>query len=344
MLSQEAINEQLQLLATYRRTLAVYLQQQAAIGKTFSPPALVSGIDEARGNIQRIKTVLHTTSVEVPDNPDDEETPLPRLGALRSARRTLVTTLGIAATAALLVIIGLALGFFGLSIFRRGPAAAAGATTPLQATPAPAPTPAPAATPAPVAASAAPLYEYTFADGSAGSWSGDPASWQVVRDGDRLVYQGQARDSNTTTTPPDFDVINELQNYALEARVQVVQPRPANDHQADFWFTLRAQNPTGEGWKSYEFYYFSAISAVVIGRDGIGDEYPWTQLAEKQVVIEAGKWYDIRAEGSGPRLKLFIDDKLVLEASDTRLTQGFFFINVGSGATVRFADLRIYQL
>ena len=55
MIPQEEIDEQLQLLRTYRRTLATYLRQQAAFGEAYSPPALLYGIAESRSHIQRIK-------------------------------------------------------------------------------------------------------------------------------------------------------------------------------------------------------------------------------------------------------------------------------------------------
>jgi hypothetical protein len=73
MLPQEEIDEQLQLLHTYRRTLATYLRQQAAIGEVYSPPALLYGITEAHSHIQRIKSALRAAGVEVPDDVDDEE-------------------------------------------------------------------------------------------------------------------------------------------------------------------------------------------------------------------------------------------------------------------------------
>src|SRR5215213_5650933 len=74
MLTPEEIAEQQQLLATYRHTLAIYLKQRAMIGQAYSPPALITGIEEARGNIKRIKTTLKAAGVAVPDDPDDEST------------------------------------------------------------------------------------------------------------------------------------------------------------------------------------------------------------------------------------------------------------------------------
>jgi hypothetical protein len=75
MLPPEEIAEQQQLLATYRRTLAVYMRQQAEIGRAYSPPAIQNGIDETRSNIRRIKAALKTAGVEAAEDPDDDEPP-----------------------------------------------------------------------------------------------------------------------------------------------------------------------------------------------------------------------------------------------------------------------------
>jgi hypothetical protein len=77
MLSPDEIAEQQQLLAAHRRTLAVYLRQAAEIGRNFSPPSLINGIDDSRANIRRIKAALTAAGIDVPEDPDDEEPPPP---------------------------------------------------------------------------------------------------------------------------------------------------------------------------------------------------------------------------------------------------------------------------
>lgn len=71
MPDQEEIHQQLSLLREYRRTLAHYLQQQARLGLTAVPPHVVSGIFEARENIQRVKSILRQWQVSFEDHPDD---------------------------------------------------------------------------------------------------------------------------------------------------------------------------------------------------------------------------------------------------------------------------------
>lgn len=76
MPTQEEIDGQKQLIAYYRRTLAVYLQQQAQIGGAYIPPSVINGIHEARENIYRIKNTLKEWGVFIEDHLDDEQTQL----------------------------------------------------------------------------------------------------------------------------------------------------------------------------------------------------------------------------------------------------------------------------
>jgi hypothetical protein len=72
MPDQEAIDQQQELLAAYRRTLAQYLKQQALAGEVNVPPAVTNGIRKARDHIRRIKDVLRGWGVVVANHPDDE--------------------------------------------------------------------------------------------------------------------------------------------------------------------------------------------------------------------------------------------------------------------------------
>ncbi len=49
----------------------MYLHQIAIQDPAHTPPAIVSGIDEARLEIARIKAVLRDAKVSVADHPDD---------------------------------------------------------------------------------------------------------------------------------------------------------------------------------------------------------------------------------------------------------------------------------
>jgi len=73
-LDQETIDEQQQLLATHRRTLAVYLRQQAELG-VLAPPGVANGIAVAQSAIRSIKEQLRADGVTVEDQPNDDVQP-----------------------------------------------------------------------------------------------------------------------------------------------------------------------------------------------------------------------------------------------------------------------------
>src|SRR5688500_14900956 len=73
-LDQETINAQLELLAVHRRTLAVYLRQQAQLG-VLAPPGVVNGISDTQSAVRSLKEQLRAEGVLVADEPNDDVQP-----------------------------------------------------------------------------------------------------------------------------------------------------------------------------------------------------------------------------------------------------------------------------
>jgi hypothetical protein len=82
--NQEAIDQQIEQLAVYRRRLAYHLHQEATLGGT-APFSLVEEIRDAREQIRSIKQTLRGWNVAVEDSPNDEPSGLPRRAAEQSA-------------------------------------------------------------------------------------------------------------------------------------------------------------------------------------------------------------------------------------------------------------------
>lgn len=75
MASEDEILQQEQLLSAHRNTLAHLLRQKALHGSAHAPPSVLTGIDEARAEIARIKGVLRGWGIDADDAPDDSEAP-----------------------------------------------------------------------------------------------------------------------------------------------------------------------------------------------------------------------------------------------------------------------------
>lgn len=72
MSSKKAIEQQLERLGAEREKLADLLIQRAKLGSAYAPPAVSSGIREARDAIRQVKTILRGWGVQVEDQLDDE--------------------------------------------------------------------------------------------------------------------------------------------------------------------------------------------------------------------------------------------------------------------------------
>jgi hypothetical protein len=105
MADQDDVEQQRALLQTYRRSLALYLEQRVQHSSAFAPPLLLSNIREAREHIQRIKAHLREHGIAVEDHLVDTDLTLEeRLpGVIRPANRVLGIS---AAVLAVLLVLG----------------------------------------------------------------------------------------------------------------------------------------------------------------------------------------------------------------------------------------------
>ncbi|HZQ56214.1 MAG TPA: hypothetical protein VFB14_28750 [Bryobacteraceae bacterium] len=66
----------------------------------------------------------------------------------------------------------------------------------------------------------------------------------------------------------------------------------------------------------------------------------WKELASADFVYDTARYYLLKVEMAGPRIRAYVDGKLVLETSDTELSKGKAGITAGSPA--RFQDFHVW--
>ncbi|MBK9940621.1 MAG: hypothetical protein IPP13_03240 [Kouleothrix sp.] len=114
MPTQEEIQNQLSLLETHRRTLAVYLRQRAQMS-VLAPPGVAHGIDEARKQIGRTKDALRQWGAAVDDHPDDTESAPDHASVASRPRKQLNPQILVALIAAAATIIAALIGLMKLN-------------------------------------------------------------------------------------------------------------------------------------------------------------------------------------------------------------------------------------
>lgn len=151
------------------------------------------------------------------------------------------------------------------------------------------------------------LQQDDFQDGNANGWSPTSGSFSVVDSTGSLVYRQASTAGNATSLLPAA--------FGTDQTVQA-DIRPVSFNGADRWFGLAVRYSDANN-----HYYVTARSSNVIQLKKIVGGTVQT-LAAAALSIATDRTYRLRLEAIGPRLRLLVDDQLLLEARDASLPQG----------------------
>lgn len=152
------------------------------------------------------------------------------------------------------------------------------------------------------------LLQDDFQDGNATGWSTTPSSnFSVVAGGPTLVYRQSNVDGNATAL---------LQETVGPDQSIQVDVRPRSFNGADRWFGLTVR------YTDLNNYYYVTVRStnVVQLRKIVGGVFQ--TLASAPLPVAVDRNYRLRLEAIGSRVRLFVDNKLLLETTDASLTQG----------------------
>jgi pectate lyase len=191
-------------------------------------------------------------------------------------------------------------------------------------TPRPTSTPIPIATPVPVSAI---LYSEDFEAGVADNWTTYAGTWSVVEDGGNHFWRGTGP-TNYPQAWLDVDY-TDWTNYAFESRIRFIKGAVficvRTDGGSAFY---NAHISSSDDWISFADY------------DGGG----YRTFGDIGHSIRTNKWYTVRFEVEGSRLRLYIDDRLITAAHRSSREQGGVGYYMGGGDEIHFDDIRIWAL
>ena len=154
-------------------------------------------------------------------------------------------------------------------------------------------------------ASAATLFGDDFEDGDTTGWSRSGGSWSVVADGSQALRQtGTSADARAIAGAGWSD-------QAVQARVK---PIAFNGSGRNVAVLARAQSTS-----AYYFLGLSNSGSIVLGKRTGGA--PVT-LATAAATVTTGTWYTLRLEAFGTTLRGFVDNVLVVSATDSTYASG----------------------
>jgi len=202
-------------------------------------------------------------------------------------------------------------------------------------------TPMPTTTPIPTATEIVPgsvLFEEDFEDGKADNFVYISNGWLVTtEDNGNKVFE-----INTNT---ELAIKNEVgagvgfgskdwSNYSAEYRVKLL------NSQGNTWMNFRST--IGDNQTYYVEWLSGEWNTITLH---INQNFgPWVTLQHLDNRVWDGRWYQVRIEADGPRLRVYLNDNLMLQADDDRITHGGFDLGVTSGTHALFDDIRVTAL
>ena len=185
-------------------------------------------------------------------------------------------------------------------------------------------TPTPTATPVPASAI---LYSEDFEDGVTDGWTTYAGAWSVVEDGSNHFWRGTGP-TNYPQAWLDVDYTN-WTNYAFESRIRFVK--------GAVFVCVRT-----DGGSAFYNAYISSSDDWISFADYDGSLY--RTFGDIGHSVRINKWYTVRFEVEGDRLRLYIDNHLITAARRSSREHGGVGYYMGGGEEIHFDDIRIWAL
>ena len=194
----------------------------------------------------------------------------------------------------------------------------------------------------PVSAGATLVFEDNFDNGLSKHWK-----FQDLKDAKGVTAPGHAAENGQLRLSHAKAVldVNDLTDYVVRARFCIKESLPGGN--GGFGIEMRVA-PSLSGVKNTDYYDLvldhdmSGLRLAYLYVDAGKAQHPaMLRFASCKVVL--GQWYTLEFEVRGQQLRGYLDGKLLMEATDERLTKGRTRLS-GVNATVLVDDFSVYQL
>lgn len=123
-------------------------------------------------------------------------------------------------------------------------------------------------------------------------------------------------------------------NYSAEYRVKMLNSK------ANTWLSFRST--IGDN-RTYYVEWLSAEwdSVNLFGNLNYGG---WENIKTLELAVRNQKWYRVKVEAQGSVLRVYLDNILMIQVKDSRITSGGFNLGVMPGTHAQFDDIRVIAL
>jgi hypothetical protein len=171
------------------------------------------------------------------------------------------------------------------------------------------------------------LFEEDFEDGRMQDFNSMAGNWSVMTDetGNKVLDGDNRLKSNGA---PSFEFGSlAWTDYALDYDIKLRNPT------ADVWLGIRNSS---QGYYVHRLsLYYSHMSVF---------DTDWNLLKSRTYEFTRGVWYHVRLEVQGETIRVFIDEKLEIETTDSQVHAGNVTFGVMAPTRVQFDNIRVTVL
>ena len=84
---------------------------------------------------------------------------------------------------------------------------------------------------------------------------------------------------------------------------------------------------------------FDGAKLITLGKST--NHSGWQAISTNVFPFSTGKWYTIKVVAQDTRFKIYVENQLIIDATDSQISAGGFNLQVGPGAHVRFDDILV---
>jgi len=180
------------------------------------------------------------------------------------------------------------------------------------------------------------LFEEDFEDGKADNFLYIADGWMVTTEANgnkvfEINTNTEAAIKNDEGGGIGFGS-NHWANYSAEYRVRMLNLK------ANTWLSFRSATGVQDyyvEWLSAEWDAFNLL---------INQSFGWENIKSLDLPVRDERWYRVKVEARGPALRLYLEDSLMIEVNDSRITSGGFNLGVMPGTHAQFDDIRVIAL
>ncbi|MCX6056700.1 MAG: DUF1080 domain-containing protein, partial [Chloroflexi bacterium] len=149
-------------------------------------------------------------------------------------------------------------------------------------------------------------------------------NWKISEDNTNKVFE---IDNEKSSDYAGLDIgSTDWKNYMVEYRVKMLH-HTSGAPEVILYF--RTNYDGTDGYFQALTPYYNDISS---GKHFNGSN--WQDIIDRSYSFIFGQWYHVRVQAVGSSIKIFIEDKLIIDRTDTQFSSGALTLQVGPGAHI----------